>query len=182
TKFAAYAGWKFGDLVDVWCTINEPVVVIVSGFINAAGVGGGLPPRVFNFSAVLATIPNLVAAHARAYDALHATDTVDANGDGVAVAAGVVHNMVAFHPADPMRAADVTGTAHADYIYNRVFLNAVTSGDFDANLDGTIDSGEMRPDLAGRSDFIGVNYSLRAVVTGVGAPISSHIPLFDFIP
>src|SRR6185369_1849868 len=75
-KFAAYAGWKFGDLVDLWCTINEPVVVIVSGFINVAGVGGNFPPGVFNFAAVLATIPNLVTAHARAYDALHATDTV----------------------------------------------------------------------------------------------------------
>src|SRR5438477_2165053 len=65
-KFAAYAGWKLGDLVDVWCTINEPVVVIVSGFINAAGVGGNFPPDVFNFPAVLATMPKLVAAHARA--------------------------------------------------------------------------------------------------------------------
>src|SRR5262249_56898253 len=26
-KFAAYAGWKFGDLVDLWCTITEPVMV-----------------------------------------------------------------------------------------------------------------------------------------------------------
>ena len=76
----------------------------------------------------------------------------------------------------------VTGTAHADYIYNRVFLNAITSGNFDANLDGTISPEEMRPDLAGRVDFIGVNYYFRAVVTGIGAAITPHIPLFDFIP
>jgi beta-glucosidase/6-phospho-beta-glucosidase/beta-galactosidase len=181
-KFAAYAGWKFGDLVDIWCTVNEPVVVVVSGFVNAAGVGGNYPPGALSFAAVRAAIPNLVAAHARAYDALHATDTVDADGDGVPVQAGVVHNMVAFHPQDPTRPFDVTGAAHADYIYNRVFLNAITTGAFDANLDGTIDADEMRPDLAGRSDFIGVNYYLRATVLGLGVIISSHIPLFDFLP
>jgi beta-glucosidase/6-phospho-beta-glucosidase/beta-galactosidase len=146
-------------------------------------VGGNFPPGVFNFAAVVATIPNLVAAHARAYDALHATDTVDAGGAPGAVEVGVVHNMVAFHPNDPNRAADVAGAAHADYIYNRVFLNAITAGSFDANLDGdTDDPGETRPDLAGRSDFIGVNYYLRAKASGFGAPVTPRIPLFDFLP
>ena len=182
-KFAAYAGATFGDLVDLWCTINEPVVVLVSGFVNAAGVGGNFPPGVFNFAAVLAAIPQLVTAHARAYDALHATDTADADGDGVAVQAGVVHNMAAFHPLDPGQPLDVTGAAHADYLFNRVLLNAVTTGAFDANLDGdTTDPGEQRPDLAGRSDFIGVNYYLRARVLGTGVSFSPLVPLFDFVP
>src|SRR5262245_26906405 len=154
-KFAAYAGWKFGDLVDLWCTINEPVVILVSGYINAPGVGGNFPPGVFSLPAVAAAFPQLVAAHARAYDALHATDTVDADRDGTPVAAGIVHNMVAFHPADPAKPGDVTAAAHADYIYNRAFLLAITRGAYDANLDGDADdAGEMRPDLGGRSDFI----------------------------
>jgi len=182
TKFAAYAGWKLGDLVDLWDTINEPVPLVVGGFVNAPGVTSNFPPGAFNFPAVLVTIPNLVAAHARAYEALHETDTADADGDGVAAAAGIVHNMIAFHPSDPTHAADVTGAAHADYIYNRVFLNAVTTGEFDANLDGTITPDEMRADLAGHVDFVGVNYYFRAVVTGFGVPITPFIPLFDFFP
>jgi beta-glucosidase/6-phospho-beta-glucosidase/beta-galactosidase len=182
-KLAAYAGAKFGDLVDVWCTINEPVVILVSGFINFPGVASFFPPGVFSFPGVLQAIPQLVTAHARGYDALHSTDTVDANADSVPVAAGVVHNMVAFHPKDAMVQDDVDGAAHADYIYNRVLLHAVTTGAFDANLDGdTSDAGETRPDLAGRSDFIGVNYYLRSTVEGLGFSISPHIPLFDFFP
>jgi beta-glucosidase/6-phospho-beta-glucosidase/beta-galactosidase len=182
-KLAAYAGAKFGDLVDIWCTINEPIVILVSGFINFPGVGTFFPPGVFNFNAVLQAIPNLAAAHARAYDALHVTDTTDANGDGVPVAAGVVHNMVAFHPKDPMVQNDIDGAAHGDYIYNRVFLHAITSGAFDTNIDGdTTDPGETRPDLAGRSDFIGVNYYLRADTQGLGFPVSPVFPLFDFLP
>ena len=181
-KLAAYAGWKFGDLVDLWCTINEPVVVLVNGFVNVAGVGGNFPPGVFSFAAVLQALPNLAAAHARAYDALHTTDTVDADGDGTAVAAGIVANLVAFHPKDPTSALDQAGAAHASYIFNQAFLNAVTLGQLDANLDGdATDPGESRPDLA-RGDFIGVNYYLRATTTGLGAPVTPLVPLFDFVP
>jgi beta-glucosidase/6-phospho-beta-glucosidase/beta-galactosidase len=182
-KLALYAGWKFGDLVDLWCTINEPVVVLVSGFVNAPGVGGNFPPGVFNFAAVAAAIPQLVTAHARAYDALRTADTADADGDATAVTAGVVHNMVAFHPTDAGAPLDVTGAAHADYLYNRVFPTAITTGRFDANLDGdTDDPGEVRDDLAGRSDFLGVNYYLRSRVTGLPVPVTPLIPLFDFLP
>jgi beta-glucosidase/6-phospho-beta-glucosidase/beta-galactosidase len=138
---------------------------------------------VFNFAAVRAVIPQLVTAHARAYDALHAFDTVDADGDGQAVRAGVVHNMSAFHPIDAANPTHVAGAAHADYLVNRVFLTAVVTGDFDANLDGdTTDPGEQRADLAGRSDFIGVNYYLRAQVIGLGTPLTPQLPLFDFLP
>jgi beta-glucosidase/6-phospho-beta-glucosidase/beta-galactosidase len=182
-KFAAYAGWKFGDQVDLWCTINEPVVVLVSGMVNAPGVGGNFPPGIFNFAAVVQAIPQLVAAHARAYDALHTTDTRDADGDGVTARVGAVHNMVAFAPANPANPLDVTGAAHADYLFNRVYPRAITSGAFDQNLDGdTSDPGEQRADLAGRSDFLGVNYYLRSTVLGLGVSVTPLVPLFDFIP
>jgi beta-glucosidase/6-phospho-beta-glucosidase/beta-galactosidase len=182
-KLAAYAGWKFGDLADLWCTINEPVVVLVSGFVNAPGIGGNFPPGVFNFAAVVQAMPQLVAAHARAYDALHATDGADANLDGTAVWAGAVHNMVAFAPASSGNPLDVSGAAHADYLFNRLFPTAITSGAFDQNLDGdTDDPGEQRPDLAGRSDFLGVNYYLRGTVTGLGVSVTPLVPLFDFVP
>jgi beta-glucosidase/6-phospho-beta-glucosidase/beta-galactosidase len=183
TKLAAYMAWKFGDLADLWCTINEPLVVLISGYLNVAGVGGNFPPGVFNIASIVQAIPQLVAAHARAYDQLHALDTIDADGDGVPVQAGVVHNMSAFHPTNPLDAEDVTGAEHADYLVNRVLLTAITTGAFDQNLDGdTVDAGETRPDLAGRNDFIGVNYYLRAQVTGLGTALTPFIPLLDFLP
>ena len=40
----------------------------------------------------------------------------------------------------------------------------------------------MRADLAGRADFLGVNYYLRATATGLGAAVTPLVPLFDFVP
>lgn len=182
-KLAAYAAWKFGDLVDLWCTLNEPVVVVVSGWINAPGVGGNFPPGVFHLPSVPVLLPNLVRAHARAYDALHAHDQTDADGDGVAVAAGVVHNMGYFAPANPDSAADVAATAHAEYLFDTLLPEAVVAGRIDLDLDGdTTGPGEMDPTLAGRSDFLGVNYYQRIRVTALPGPLSASLPLFDFLP
>ena len=182
-KYAAYAGFVFGDLVDIWATINEPVVVITEGYLNIAGVGDFYPPGVASFAAVLALLDPLLTGHARAYDALHATDTTDASGDGTAAMVGLVKHMVAADPSNPASPLDVASAANFDYLFNRAALTAVTSGAFDANLDGdTSDPGEQRPDLAGRSDYVGVNYYRRATVVGLGFPLSPFIPMFDFIP
>jgi beta-glucosidase/6-phospho-beta-glucosidase/beta-galactosidase len=182
-KLSAYLGWKLGDLVDRWATLNEPVVVLVSGYINAPGVGGTFPPGVFNFDAVRTAIPNLIAAHARGYDALHANDTVDADGDGEPAVVGIVHNMGAFHPANATSVADVNAATHATYLFDEVLPLAITVGAFDANLDGdALDAGETRPDLADRLDFLGVNYYNRITVTALGGPLTPLLPLFDFLP
>ena len=182
-KYAAYLGWKLGDLVDLWSPLNEPVVVAVSGYVNIPGVVAAFfPPGVFSYTGAIATIFNQAKAQGAAYDALKAWDVTDADGDGVAASVGLVHNMVAFQPLRPAVADDVTGAAHADYIFNRIFLNATILGDVDANVNGTIDAGEHHPELVGKADFVGVNYYLRAKVQGLGGSISSTIPILDFLP
>src|SRR5262249_50373884 len=83
-------------------------------------------------------------------------------------------------PANPL---DVAGAAHADYLFNRVYPTAITTGAFDRNLDGdTDDPGEQRPDLAGRSDFIAGNYYLRATATRPGGSGTPPTPLLHFLP
>jgi beta-galactosidase len=182
-KYAAYCAWKFGDLVDLWAPLNEPLVVAVSGYVNVPGAfAGNFPPGAFSFTGTIAVLVNEVAANAAAYDAVKAWDTVDADGDGVAARVGLVHNMVAFQPKNPQSAGDVAGAMHGDYLFNRIFLNAALLGDVDANANGTIDAGEHHPELVGKADFVGVNYYLRATASSLGAPISPVIPLLDFLP
>ncbi len=182
-KYAAYLGWKLGDLVDVWAPLNEPVVVAISGYLNVPGIlSGNFPPGAFSFTALIAVLTNELAANAAAYDALKTWDTVDADHDGTAASVGLVANLVAFHPSNPANASDVTGTTHADYLYNRLFLNGAVLGDVDANANGVVDPGEHHAELVGKADFVGVNYYLRATVQGLGIALTPVIPLLDFAP
>jgi len=174
-KFAAWAAWKYGRQVRLWVTVNEPMVQAVNGYVNVPGAfAGWFPPGVFSFPGAIRVVRNLARANALAYDAIHRYDRH--------AQVGPVHNMVAFSPSDPSSALDRRGAEHADYIFNRVYLNMVIKGIDDRDVDGVVDPGERRADLRGRADFIGLNYYFRGRVTGLAAPASTTIPLFDFLP
>jgi len=174
-KYAAYLAWKLGPLVDYWAPLNEPVVVAASGYVNVAGaLEGNFPPGVLSFSAANRVVRTLARANAAAYRAIHARD------DRARI--GPVHNMVAFTPADPSSQKDRRGAEHADYLFNRLYLNAVVRGEYDRDADGVIEAGERIKRLAGRADFIGVNYYFRGRVTGLNSPLSRWIQVLDFLP
>jgi beta-galactosidase len=167
-RFAAWAAWRYGDMVDLWVTINEPMVVAVNGYVNVAGAfAGWFPPGVYSFPAAVRAVRNLAKANALAYDAVHRQDR--------RARVGPVQNMIAF-------TGDPRGVEHADYVFNRVFLNAAVKGWDDKDVDGRIEPGERRRDLRGRADFVGVNYYFRSRVTALPAPVSSTVALFDFLP
>jgi beta-galactosidase len=173
-KYAAYLGWKLGPLVRYWTPINEPLVVVSSGYFNVPGVvAGNFPPGAFTFTGAVRAVRNLVAANRAAYDALHRRDR-DAH-------VGLVQNLVAFTPADPASAADRRGVRDADWVFNRLFLEAAIRGREDVNADGRIEPGERFPSHAGRADFVGVNYYFRGRVRG-SARLSERAPVIDFLP
>jgi beta-galactosidase len=90
-------------------------------------------------------------------------------------------HMIAFTPDDPSSALDVEATGHADYLFNRLLLDAVVRGNIDRNADGKIDPDER--DAHGRkADFVGLNYYFRGRVTGLGTPLTPEIPVLDFLP
>jgi beta-glucosidase/6-phospho-beta-glucosidase/beta-galactosidase len=181
-KYAAYIAWKLGDGADYWNTLNEPLVQVTNGFVNVPGlIGAYWPPGAFSFTGAIATLINLERANTVAYDALKRFDRADADGDGAAALVGPVMNMIAFTPANPSSSADVEATEHADYLFNRLFLNAVVDGDLDANADGQI-SGAEDGIHAPKADFVGLNYYFRGRVTASGGPLTPAIPILDFIP
>jgi len=174
-KYAAYLAWKLGHLVPYWTPINEPLVVAANGYVNVPGAFAGyFPPGAFSFTAAIEVVKNLVAANRAAYDAVHRRDR--------RARVGPVHNMIAFTPADPASAADRLGAEHADYVFNRLFLDAVVKGREDLNVDGRITAGERHPDRAGKADFVGLNYYFRSRVQGLGDALSTRIRLLDFLP
>ena len=182
-KYSAFLAAKLGDLVDWWAPLNEPMVVAVNGYANIPGAySGNFPPGAYSFRSSIRAVENMGLANAAAYDAIHALDTKDADGDRVKSRVGLVHNMIHFTPSDAAVANDVTGTDHADRIFNRLVPNAAIRGSYDHNANGVADAGETDPALANKADFFGVNYYFRGRVSGLGFPISGAIPILDFLP
>lgn len=181
-KLSAYVAWKLGDLVDDWVTINEPMVVVTNGYANVPGVtSGNFPPGVLSFPAALRAAHNLALGNAASYDAIRRWDRGDANRDGRRARTGVVQNMIAFTPANTS-AEQVSAARHADELFNRLFLNAAVRGAYDDNADGVITASEQHPKLAGKADFVGVNYYFRGRVTALPGALTPTIPLLDFVP
>jgi beta-galactosidase len=173
-KFAAYAAWKLGARVDLWATLNEPLVQVSQGLTSIPGVTGLKAPGILSFTAAAAAVQNLALGNAAAYDAI---SSVRPDSQ-----VGFVHNLADWRPTNPASAADRRGARHAEYVLSRLFLNAVVRGVYDKNANGEVDPGERRRRLAGRADFIGVNYYSPAYAAALPAPVSTRVPLFDFAP
>ena len=173
-KFAAYAAWKLRGDVDRWVTLNEPLVTVSQGLVSIPGVTGVKAPAILSYPGALRAVENLGLANAAAYDAIHARDP------GAKV--GFVQNMLDWRPDDPGKPADVTSAANADAVLSRSFFEMAIRGNYDADADGVEDPGELRPELADKADFVGVNHYSPATAKSLGFPVSPTIPIFDFIP
>jgi beta-glucosidase len=177
-KFGAFAGWagkEYGGEVDLWVTLNEPVINLAAGYVDAMhppdrsiGDTGGV-------DLLERAARNMVYAHARAYDALHAMDTVDADGDGQAAAVSTAFHLRVFQPKpadDPtIFAANQAASDQLHYLSNVALLEAFTKGNLDYNLDGKLDGPNDKtadPALANRLDWLGVNYYGLSQVIGLG--------------
>jgi beta-glucosidase/6-phospho-beta-glucosidase/beta-galactosidase len=155
--WADFVGREFGADVDLWITLNEPFVNVVGGWIS-----GDVPPgKTFDVTGGLEVGVTMIRAHAAAYDALHAADTFDADDDGVAARVSIAQHSRVFVPRDPANQAQVDAADMFRYLLNHYFLIAVTRGDLDTNYDFDVDDPDdvrADPTLAGRLDYIGLNY------------------------
>ncbi len=172
-EFAGDMAEEYGDDVDLWIPFNEPMVVALTAYLDLwpPGFGNDLDQAV-------AFTMGEIFAHAGAYDAIHARDLADADGDGLASKVGVAAHIVVFQPSRPDNALDVAATKRLDHVFNRLFLDATILGYLDVNLDedtdddGTTPAEGYHPELAGRMDFLGLNYyRIQKVAGGLPEPL-----------
>jgi beta-glucosidase len=176
---AKLLGERFGDLVDDWATLNEPVNYLLSAY--GAGI---FPPGKFGAQHIetqfVPAIRNYIEAHAQMYKALKAADTKDADGDGVAASVGLTKEAaewVASAGGMPSQAKrDTDARERMLWLYEYLFVDALREGSFDSDLDGLLD--EPHPDWKGTLDWLGVQYYSRVGVTGA----STVIPVLDLAP
>jgi beta-glucosidase len=145
-----------GD-VDLWITLNEPVVQITFGYF----FGNWPPGSVLDIPSASSAMGHMVDAHARAYDAIHGIYTTA----GKPVSVTIAHNWTIVDPKTP--GTDDAAAANLDHVFNGVFLDAVTSGAYDSDLAGTI---VQHPEWAHKLDLLGINFYQRLYVAA-GAPV-----------
>jgi beta-glucosidase len=184
-KFCSWAGAHYGSQVDWWVTINEPLVTAVIGYVQ----GGSPPGTVLAADRAFAAIKAMARAHAKCFDALHAADTVDADGDGKPALVSVAAHLRTFHPLDPTDSDDVSATARVHYLWNMWFLNATILGNWDDDLDGNYTGpNDLQGDasLKGRMDYVGVNYYSDTLIGahsgGIVIPIVNAAVIQDHLP
>ncbi|UNQ73328.1 beta-galactosidase BgaS [Infirmifilum sp. NZ] len=172
TKFAAYVAWKFGDLVDLWSTFNEPMVMVELGFLSSTS---GFPPGIRAPRLAARALHNHIIAHARAYDAIKRFDRVKAYPDSREPAEiGVIHNII---PPYPLDSSDASSCDSYNYFRNKLILEAWVRGVMDVHLDGK--SLEKLPHLGNKLDWLGINYYTRVVIKKSEKKVE-EIPLLNF--
>jgi beta-glucosidase len=194
-EHAALLAERFGDRVDEWGTVNEPVNYLLAGY----GIGS-FPPGKQTILAESSLIGEFLPAvrdylrfHAAIYRAIKAADTVDADADGAPADVGFTLSVGSWAPTQANAAStaqqDVDAAKRVEYVYHHLFVEAVRQGKFDGDLDGTLE--EEMPEIAGTTDWLGVQYYFRTGVTGTGADgnpggvlpvlnVTPCFPPFDF--
>jgi beta-glucosidase len=172
---ATLLGQRFGDLVDEWGTVNEPINYLLAAY----GVGF-FPPgesNVTNIPQFANVLRNYLAAHAAMYKALKAADTVDADGDGVDASVGMSLNVIDWVATRNHQLStdpdDVAALARMQYVYHYLWLDSIENGTFDPTLSGS--ATELHPEWQGTLDWLGVQYYQRSGVSAqnplIGAPL-----------
>jgi len=149
-RHAAFCGRTFGDLADLWVTLNEPNVQAGAGY-----VAGVFPPgRRLRQGLADRCQAALLEAHVRAYDALHA-------GVPGPAAVGVAPHLVRWRPS----AWDVGGVVRrAMERFSWGFVEALTTGELRlATLRRAV------PWVEGKLDFLGLSYFCGFPATVPGA-------------
>ena len=182
SKYARFVADEFGGEIDLWGTFNEPFAVILAGYAFPEPAERTNPPGIkdFSFGLAVEVINAMIEAHAKVYDNIHAMDTVDADGDGEAAMVGLIPNLASVASDQPETEIGERAVANAFHLYNRLMLDALVLGEWDPDMDG--EPNEIREDLLGRMDFVGINYYLQLLVKAMPNSLSANVPLLTFLP
>lgn len=176
-SWAKFCAEEFGDLVDEWITLNEPMAMLAAGY----AVGQFPPGRSGEFKQMQEATRIAAFAHARAYEAIHEKDRVDADGDGTRAMVSFATHARAWLPYSANAERDVIAARRQRYINNLVTLDAVVCGNLDEDWDEEWEE-TARSDLRQHLDFIALNFYSNAAASYLdfepflGIPAPANLP------
>ncbi len=148
-RFVLYTADQLGDLVTLWCTINEPNIYAALGYAL-----GEHSPGKRSLGLYFRVLSNQLKAHAAAYRAIHALDG--------SAQVGLAKNVQIFEPLDPAHRTEAALARLLDLIFNERTLRAVVDG----RLRFPLSSGlVVHGPLVDSVDFWGINYYHRLRVS-----------------
>ncbi|MGH7820730.1 MAG: glycoside hydrolase family 1 protein, partial [Candidatus Binatia bacterium] len=151
-RYAAYIAREIGDRVDLWWTINEPMIAPTLCYVL-----GVHPPCVRDLGRAMTAARHVLLGHGEMYRAIRGALAHEAR-------VGVVLHMPWFEPLDPGSEADRSETEASDRFVNEYFLTGIRDG----VLAPPVGAGEEIPGLRGSFDALGINYYMR-VLTEAGS-------------
>jgi beta-glucosidase len=164
-RFTRHTVEQLGDLVKLWCTINEPSVHSALGYLL-----GEHAPGSRSLVAYFQVLRNLLVAHAAAYRVIHSLDG--------SAQVGLVKNLQTFEALDPYDRATVRLAKLIDRGFHELVLRAVDEGQMGFPL-GLWPS--THGPLVDSIDFVGVNYYSRERVS-LGAKGEGHLSMLQPTP
>jgi beta-glucosidase len=154
-RFTAHVVEGLGDLVDEWCTINEPNVFVNETYMDGHHPGG----RVNDLAGCLKAATNLIRAHWGAYELIHRLR--GAKGlSGTKV--GFAHHLAVFEPATW---GARLGTWFSNHLFHEIFWKGFVEGRLVFPL-----AGGKAPGHGPYCDFVGINYYSRHLFRVNGNP------------
>ncbi len=114
-EFSRIVAEEYADLVDYWCTINEPMVYVSQGYVSAAW-----SPATRNYWAAWRVYRHLVAGHKEAYRAIHAVG----HKKGIGVQVGAANNLISLSTYRKHKLADKAYAWFVDRVWNHAFIDA----------------------------------------------------------
>ncbi|MBZ0185216.1 MAG: family 1 glycosylhydrolase [Candidatus Obscuribacterales bacterium] len=152
--FSELAAGQFGEYVDYWITINEPVAYAYQSFVS-----GLWPPGTSrNYDGAFATVRYMLEGHARAYQAIkeQSADTP----------VSFSNHWRPFFPENPLNPLDQMVIYFRDNIFNHIFPRSIEAGGLElpAVVARLGDLKRLNGEIAGLKgsmDYLAVNYYTR---------------------
>ena len=146
-----------GSRVRYWITINEPMVFVRMHYVQGIG-----PPGSTDLKGAFKVIEHLIRAHAAAYRILHGAR----GANNVAPRVSIAHHLPVFRPCRRWSPMDRGMAWLTDRLFNRAFLEALTTGVWHVPtlMRWTI------PEAGATLDYIGVNFYGRQFIRWAPAP------------
>ncbi|MEO5667085.1 MAG: glycoside hydrolase family 1 protein [Bdellovibrionota bacterium] len=149
-NFAKVVSTQVAPRVKDWYTLNEPMVVMLGGYVS-----GELPPgKKLPMKAVYVIYKNMILAHAAAYKVMHA----EATKRKQPLRVGIAQHLRLFSPYAWWSITDRMSASTADDFFNWSLPDVLTTGHLVMKIPTQINIEEDIPEARNTLDFFGVNY------------------------